>query len=70
MLKGDFSRARMISRHVLVMGSGMGLAGMAAALMGAHVTFSDLPSVLPLLERNVEMNVTPAAAKCAWGRAA
>lgn len=39
----------------------MGLAGAAAALMGAQVTFTDLPSVVPLLRLNVHANLSPAA---------
>lgn len=48
----------------------MGLAGMAFALLGADVTFTDITdSVLTLLRRNVENNITPVALRlkdAAW----
>ena len=46
----------------------MGLGGMAFALLGAHVTLTDYGDVMPLLERNVERNLSPAALKRALGR--
>ena len=42
---------------VLELGSGTGVGGIAAALMGAQVTLTDLPGVLPLLAQNLESNV-------------
>jgi hypothetical protein len=41
----------------------MGLGGFALALMGCHVTSTDLAPVLPLLRRNHELNLSPAALK-------
>lgn len=35
-----------------------GLAGMALALLGAHVTFTDLPVIVPALEANVRANLS------------
>ena len=37
-------------------GSGTGVLGIGAAALGAHVTLSDLPSVVPHLEANVARN--------------
>jgi protein N-lysine methyltransferase METTL21C len=42
---------------ILELGSGTGLVGIAAAaLLGAHVTLTDLPNVLPNLQYNAELN--------------
>jgi protein N-lysine methyltransferase METTL21D len=41
---------------LLELGSGAGLAGMVAAMMGAHVTLTDVADVLPLLRTNVASN--------------
>lgn len=43
------------------LGSGMGLGGLAFALLGADVVLSDMAPVLPLLRRNYENNLSPAA---------
>ena len=49
----DFSR-----RRCLDLGSGTGIVGLAAAASGgfSQVVLTDMPSVVPLLERNVERN--------------
>eukprot|EP00746_Dinoflagellata_sp_MGD_P116987 gnl/MRDRNA2_/MRDRNA2_52796_c0_seq1.p1 gnl/MRDRNA2_/MRDRNA2_52796_c0~~gnl/MRDRNA2_/MRDRNA2_52796_c0_seq1.p1 ORF type:complete len:277 (+),score=62.90 gnl/MRDRNA2_/MRDRNA2_52796_c0_seq1:91-921(+) len=43
-------------KRILELGSGTGVAGLAAALSGAKVTVTDLHDALPLLQRNVERN--------------
>ncbi|PRW45241.1 hypothetical protein C2E21_6339 [Chlorella sorokiniana] len=61
--RGDFSRPKVRGKRALELGAGMGLAGMALALLGAEVVFTDIGDVLPLLRRNVEQNISPAALK-------
>lgn len=50
------SRRSLSGKRTLELGSGMGLAGMAAAMLGAHVVLTDVGDVLPLLARNVQSN--------------
>lgn len=51
-------------KHVLEVGSGTGVSGMAAALLGAtSVLCTDLPAVLPNLHRNIDINFPDAAAR-------
>lgn len=46
-----------INRHVLELGSGTGVSGMAAAMLGASLTLcTDLIGVIPNLTRNIENN--------------
>eukprot|EP00752_Nemacystus_decipiens_P016329 g14604.t1 len=52
-----YSRRKLEGKRVLELGAGCGLAGMFFALQGAHVTFTDLIEVVPLLQRNVTMNL-------------
>ncbi|XP_034256931.1 protein-lysine methyltransferase METTL21D-like [Thrips palmi] len=41
---------------IVELGAGVGCVGILAACFGADVTMTDLPSVLPLLERNICIN--------------
>ena len=61
--RGDFSRPKVRGKRALELGAGMGLGGMALALLGAAVEFTDIGDVLPLLQRNVDQNISPAALK-------
>ncbi|XP_058076831.1 uncharacterized protein LOC131225327 isoform X2 [Magnolia sinica] len=48
--------------RILELGSGTGLVGIAAAaILGAHVTITDLPHVLPNLQFNANTNATAVA---------
>jgi hypothetical protein len=56
------------SRHLLLrgaravdLGSGCGLVGCVAALLGSHVVLTDLPDRLKLLRKNVHLNVDDVA---------
>eukprot|EP00903_Cladosiphon_okamuranus_P005605 g5577.t1 len=60
-----YSRRKLEGKRVLELGAGCGLAGMYFALQGAHVTFTDLIEVVPLLQRNVTMNLGGQAVKSA-----
>lgn len=51
----------MSGKRAIDLGSGMGLAGLAFALLGGHVLLSDVAAVLPLLTRNYENNLSAAA---------
>ena len=42
-------------------GTGMGLGGLALALLGASVVLTDTAEVLPMLTSNYERNLSPAA---------
>jgi hypothetical protein len=45
-------------------GEGCGLVGVAAAILGGHVTLTDLPSVVPLLQRNAHAALTSPGTPC------
>uniref|UniRef100_A0A7R9Z8M0 Calmodulin-lysine N-methyltransferase n=1 Tax=Chlamydomonas euryale TaxID=1486919 RepID=A0A7R9Z8M0_9CHLO len=57
MRKGEFSRPRLKGKRVLELGAGMGLGGMAFALLDANVVLTDTVDVVPLLKRNCEANL-------------
>jgi predicted nicotinamide N-methyase len=59
--KGEFARHKVKGKHALELGSGMGLGGLALAMLGCNVVLTDLPSVLPRLQRNYEMNLSKSA---------
>eukprot|EP01065_Artemidia_motanka_P030696 TRINITY_DN36776_c0_g1_i1.p1 TRINITY_DN36776_c0_g1~~TRINITY_DN36776_c0_g1_i1.p1 ORF type:complete len:330 (+),score=35.85 TRINITY_DN36776_c0_g1_i1:37-990(+) len=59
-------------KQVLELGSGTGAVGIALSKMGAEVTLTDLPWVVPLLRYNIQANFepddeTPATAPLQWG---
>lgn len=41
---------------MLELGSGTGIVGITAALLGAHVVLTDRTDTLPLLQRNVQLH--------------
>ncbi len=41
---------------MLELGSGTGIVGITAALLGAHVMLTDRVDMLPLLQRNVQVH--------------
>jgi hypothetical protein len=66
--KGEFARAKVSGKRAIDLGSGMGLGGLAFALLGADVVLSDVAAVLPLLRRNYEHNLSAAALRGACRR--
>lgn len=66
MRKGDFSRAKVRGKRGIELGAGMGLGGMALAMLGADCVLTDVAEVLPLLTRNYEANISPAACRGGW----
>nr|AGT16888.1 methyltransferase-like protein [Saccharum hybrid cultivar R570] len=53
----DSQRLLLRGARAVDLGSGCGLVGCAAALLGAHVVLTDLPDRLKLLRKNVALNV-------------
>ena len=51
----------MRGRRAVELGAGMGLGGLAFAMLGCDVLLTDVAAVLPLLRRNYENNLSPAA---------
>jgi protein N-lysine methyltransferase METTL21D len=56
-----FARSNMKGKRALDLGSGAGLAGIAAAMVGCDTWLTDVHDVLPLLRRNVSANFATAA---------
>lgn len=49
-------RHRFMGQRVIELGSGPGLAGILLAKLGSRVWISDIKKVLPLIQRNLELN--------------
>lgn len=56
--KGRFSPAKLKGKRVLELGAGCGVSGFAMAMLGCDVTVTDQKEVLPLLQRNVDRNIS------------
>ena len=56
--RGDFARHRIKGKRGIELGAGMGLGGIALALLGCSMHVTDLPEMLPLLEANVANNLS------------
>lgn len=53
----DMKKPLLFGCHVVELGAGTGCVGLAAALLGAsHVTITDLPQFIPLMEKNIIQN--------------
>ncbi|GLD92220.1 hypothetical protein PINS_up000753 [Pythium insidiosum] len=50
-------------RHVIELGSGLGLVGIYCAMLGAHVTLTDMEEVIPLLDYNIRLNFKDSTAQ-------
>jgi predicted nicotinamide N-methyase len=64
--RGDWSRSALKGKRAVELGAGMGLGGMALALLGCDVMLTDVAEVLPLLRRNAAQ-VRPEALRAADG---
>ncbi|KAG4985520.1 hypothetical protein AAZX31_12G076100 [Glycine max] len=56
--KGKFSPAKLKGKRVIELGAGCGVSGIGMALLGCDVIVTDQKEVLPLLQRNVERNIS------------
>ncbi|XP_027347313.1 protein N-lysine methyltransferase METTL21A isoform X1 [Abrus precatorius] len=56
--KGRFSPAKLKGKRVIELGAGCGVSGVGMALLGCDVVVTDQKEVLPLLQRNVERNIS------------
>ncbi|WJX50174.1 hypothetical protein P8452_36516 [Trifolium repens] len=56
--KGRFSPAKLKGKRVIELGAGCGVSGFGMALLGCDVTVTDQKEVLPLLQRNVDRNIS------------
>ncbi|XP_028192605.1 protein-lysine methyltransferase METTL21D-like isoform X2 [Glycine soja] len=56
--KGKFSPAKLKGKRVIELGAGCGVSGIGMALLGYDVIVTDQKEVLPLLQRNVERNIS------------
>lgn len=65
--KGELARTKVRGKRCLELGSGMGLAGMALAMIGCDVLLTDTADVMPLLRINVDNNLSAACVRLAKG---
>ncbi|XP_028808139.1 protein N-lysine methyltransferase METTL21A [Neltuma alba] len=56
--KGKFSPAKLKGKRVIELGAGCGVSGFGMALLGCDVVLTDQKEVLPILQRNVERNIS------------
>ncbi|XP_061359438.1 uncharacterized protein LOC133303537 isoform X1 [Gastrolobium bilobum] len=56
--KGRFSPSKLKGKRVIELGAGCGVSGFGMALLGCDVIVSDQKEVLPLLQRNMERNIS------------
>ncbi|XP_019448754.1 PREDICTED: protein N-lysine methyltransferase METTL21A isoform X1 [Lupinus angustifolius] len=56
--KGRFSPAKLKGKRVIELGAGCGVSGFGMALLGCDVIVTDQKEVVPLLQRNVDRNIS------------
>ena len=64
--RGEFARHKMRGKRAVELGAGMGLGGLAFAMLGCDVLLTDVAAVLPLLRRNCMNNLSPAVLRGAF----